>query len=115
MEVKNIEAVKRFFTKVGPDKWNCTSCNKDYTQKNGTGMTNLIAHLKQVHTGYQNVLQDAGGMAGIAFCASVKSTSIFKYLEFIVVDRQPFSIVESPRFRYLCSMTPISTQSIMNT
>jgi hypothetical protein len=77
-------------------------------------MSNLITHLKQVHSDYQLTLQDAGGMTAIGFCASAKSTSIFKYLRFIVVNHQPFSVVESDAFRSLCSLPPITYETIVN-
>ena len=115
MSITNKHYVDRFFEK---DKENesyfiCKypGCTVKRKRPAGTGFGNIIQHLQSAHPTYISDYQ--ANNSAFVYQYNGKVVSIFKWIEWIVMDNLPFTSVESERFRKNSTMKSISRPTLM--
>ena len=103
---ENEQLARRFFKSVPgePHKWKCT-CMKVLAQRNGSGWTNLVNHIKIVHAEPDPT---SSSPAITNFLRSPKAPLIFKktvnvsgWIDWVCMGLKPFNFIEdSPTRKY---------------
>ena len=115
MSITNIHYVDRFFEK---DKeiesyFICKypGCTVKRKRPAGTGFGNIIQHLQSAHPTYISDYQ--ANNSAFVYQYNEKLISIFKWIEWIVMDNLHFTSVESERFRKKSTMKSISRPTLL--
>jgi hypothetical protein len=105
----------RFFEKESECEYKCVICKRS-KKKSGSSWKNLGSHFKEQHVVELDVFiaSKKTGQARISDMMNIptkKQTSIYEWIDWLVTDNLPISIVESNRFRKYAKMEPISTKT----
>ncbi|KAE9331151.1 hypothetical protein PF008_g15576 [Phytophthora fragariae] len=100
------------FTKKSKDEFVCSTCSK--VCKSAHGYTNLIAHLRSNHPTY---LEDASKAARNRIALRLRvvddeTRNIFRWCEWVVMDRLPLAFVERKMTRKNASLPSISEKTL---
>ncbi|KAE8969351.1 hypothetical protein PR003_g28662 [Phytophthora rubi] len=100
------------FTKKSKDEFVCSTCSK--VCKSAHGYTNLIAHLRSNHPTY---LEDASQAARNRNALRLRvvddeTRNIFRWCEWVVMDRLPLAFVERKMTRKNASLPSISEKTL---
>ncbi|KAF4035168.1 BED zinc finger [Phytophthora infestans] len=100
------------FTKKSKEDFVCSTCTKNC--KRAHGYTNLISHLRTYHTTY---LEDAAKAAkdrnALRLCAIDDETrTIFRWCEWVVLDRLPLNFIERKMTRENACLPTISAKTV---
>jgi len=106
----------KYFTQLDDEnKWMCV-CGKVISQAKNKGYTNLINHLKLLHSDYQmdekNQSLDKFVTIQASSSVSRKAKNYFCWIEWICSELRPFSFVESEYTRKYCSLEPICRNTL---
>ncbi|DAZ93435.1 TPA: hypothetical protein N0F65_000086, partial [Lagenidium giganteum] len=111
MALKNKEICEVLYTALGDKNYRCNSCSKVYAR--GNGYTNLLNHLRTSHAGFERVALDVIRSGNrIASVVDAKSIEIYRWVEWCILERMPFSFCESAIVRKNAKMAPISRDTL---
>lgn len=105
----------------GNELWKCR-CGKFRKQNLKKGYQNLISHVKSNHPEYLNIFHEEQGNSQLEipvtsqtmlkYLIDEKSTNIFKWLEWIVMDEHELGFCEKKMTIKNTSLAPISTKTL---
>ncbi|KAF1791827.1 hypothetical protein PC129_g10449 [Phytophthora cactorum] len=112
MKFTNMDLYSLFFTVLSPNQVRCNTCQQLY--KSGNGYTNQVYHILKRHPDYQE-LAVAAFRKGNCFGLTVpdqRTSDVFRWIEWCVMDRMPVSFCELPIVRSNAKMEPISAAAL---
>ncbi|ETV75850.1 hypothetical protein H257_09825 [Aphanomyces astaci] len=92
-------------------RWRCTLCQRTYTQQEGRGYTNLLAHLKASHSNYATLMREAPAAAqstNTRLWVSDRVKGRFGWISWIVEEGLPLTFCEKPSTRRFTNLPIIS-------
>ena len=104
------EMVFKFFTKTEEGVFKC-QCGKIRKQTKASGYSNLLSHIHQAHKNYNEIMAQSNNVLG--FKVSEKASSIYGWLEWIIMGSHPFSFVENELNNKYSNLPPISKKTFM--
>ena len=117
-------AFKKFFLKPvegDPASWICKKCKSKRKQGPGTGKTNLESHLCLcIGPNYISVFEDMTEQRAneqqitshLENVINEKDTSMFKWIEWVVMNNLPLSMVNDPLIRGISNLLPTSRETL---
>lgn len=127
------EVSKFYFIKVEntTDTYQCKICPKvKRVQKEGSGWTNLMEHIKTAHVNFEEEITKAdkqGNLTGmkklfpfffflimIVFSIPPKIENVFSWVEWVINEGHPFCFVEKEFTRKHSRLESISVQTLMS-
>ena len=112
----------RYFTETPKSGvWKC-ACQKQLSQKTGSGWSNLFSHIKSHHPEWQqsgsvnqNSITTFVGSRSSESSSKVSGLvdNTFRWIERIVLGMKPFNFVEDPFNRKYSNLKDISTKTVM--
>lgn len=96
----------------------CLACvnQKKYIQDRKKGYTGLVQHVKLCHPDFKTVIMSArasGAIEPFVKKVSSKAMNIYKWLEWLIEDAQPFNFVENKYFIKNTNLEQISRTTLM--
>ena len=72
-----------------------------------------VSHIKESHKNWEQIMEDKQGNSKITKFINKKASTVFGWLEWIVMSNLPFVFVESALTRKYSKMEPLSRNSLM--
>ncbi|KAE9303034.1 hypothetical protein PF008_g22328 [Phytophthora fragariae] len=100
------------FTSGGTNVFVCNTCNDTYRSSNG--YSNLLNHLRRHHPAYEQLARSAlrEGNALQLRVVDQRTVDVYRWVEWIVVDKLPFSFCERPNVRANTKLSKINRQTV---
>ncbi|ETO85768.1 hypothetical protein, variant 3 [Phytophthora nicotianae P1976] len=96
----------------------CKACSKCRKHTAGMGYTNLVSHVRQVHTEFEEEMCDASSTSTGTLMPWVnkKASNRYGWLHWIITSNLPFSFCESQELSgKFTNLSPISAESLAST
>lgn len=102
--------------------YKCNVCtnNKIYKQQSCKGYTTFIQHVKLLHRNYAQMICEADAKATegtgiIPFIQKIsdEGQNLYKWMDWLIEDCQPFNFVENHYFKKYTTLKPISTKTLV--
>ena len=110
----NRQIVDHYYVKTDKEHIFKCLCGAERKQKTENGYHNLISHLKSQHPGFENAIKMASNQQyTITDFVPTKITTIYSWLEWIIMEGREFSFSEKELVRKYCKLEPIARSSFM--
>jgi len=113
----NSNLVKFYFESIGDGQYKC-KCGKVRKQKDKTGLSNLINHIKVEHTDYSSEFAAASiecnsSQTKIDSFLCPKSKNIYSWIEWIVMECRELNFCEKDLVRKYTHLSPICRNTLV--
>ena len=104
------DVAKFYFEKLEDNKFKCRKCGITRKQT-GSGYENLFSHVENKHKNYHHDMNS--DISKLSFHYSVKTTTIFGWLEWIIMNGNSFSFVDNEYNKKYSNLNSITRPTFM--
>ena len=113
--VSNKQMCELFFTNAGDKTFKCNLCSNSYKQDTTKGYGNLVIHMEKAHPDWKSQIPSGSATLNFPVTSGVskKAKNIYGWLDWIISEGHPFSMVEKEKTKKYSNLDPISRPTFM--